>query len=639
MRRDDIQLLRGISVIGVVLFHTNTFFSSGYLGVNVFFTISGYVTGRQVLKVIQSNDIFEFSRQFRYFLWRRFRRLFPAFSSIALITIFCVSILGPVSDAKLNSIQLISGYFLSANFVAYRFSHDYFSPIPSAFIHLWSLSAEEQIYIFCPILLFLLYKIHKSKWIILVSLLLVSFCGWLLLELDKRILELFGITDGPALNYYLPTSYLWQYLSGLTVFILHQRNQKTLQNSIHQSTKIQQKISALSFLTLVIIIFAGSTITIPRLIAWIITSTLTVIILWGSLNQLQFVRLQLLSRIGDASYSIYLLHMPILYLVNHSPVLVDLSSWVWDIFIFFGIIGVGIVVSRLFEFRLSPRLGDPPRRLLQNASDLKFFSMITFISLSLCVFMYGPGSSYLLNRQEPKRGWLISPTMFHNSSNLGENVLDGQIRREIVGTAQKRVLLIGDSHGGSLASSLVGNNNLEVTLFLKSGCFFTNLAHHHFCDNFVGDALSLASNGHYDAIIVSNRFQKNRNLRSDFVNSIKQLAMSSNSKVIVVGPFPELPKSIRVGGTFWQEFGEKKPIRKSLTAFYLRETDDYLNKVLKTFELGIEYISVYGSLCTNNSCKIWNSTSGWLFLDYHHLSESGAETLMPRINQILFKQR
>ena len=164
--RKDIQVLRGLAVISVVLFHINkNFFSLGYLGVDVFFVISGFVVTPLILRIFneqpnQKQKIYTL----KDFYVGRFYRLAPALASTIIISGFMIILLNPFNNQQSFARQAISALVLIGNFAAYKYAGDYFSSDPNPLVHTWSLSVEEQIYLILPATLFIILRKRKKLW-------------------------------------------------------------------------------------------------------------------------------------------------------------------------------------------------------------------------------------------------------------------------------------------------------------------------------------------------------------------------------------------------------------------------------------------------------------------------------------------
>ena len=164
--RRDIQVLRGLAVLAVVLFHADeSYFPLGYLGVDFFFVISGFVVTPLILRIFdnQVNVVGGGGRlsKLRYFYKRRFYRLAPALGVSLTISAILIFLFGSVYDHQRFAKQGIATLLLLGNFGAYKYSGDYFSPTPNPLVHTWSLSVEEQIYILLPLILMLI--LHNRR--------------------------------------------------------------------------------------------------------------------------------------------------------------------------------------------------------------------------------------------------------------------------------------------------------------------------------------------------------------------------------------------------------------------------------------------------------------------------------------------
>jgi peptidoglycan/LPS O-acetylase OafA/YrhL len=126
--RRDIQVLRGLAVIAVVLFHVNqNYFSLGYLGVDVFFVISGFVVTPLILRIFneepnQKRSIYTLKN----FYVGRFYRLAPALVSTIMVSGFLIILLDPFTNQQDFARQAVSALVLIGNFAAYKYSGDYF---------------------------------------------------------------------------------------------------------------------------------------------------------------------------------------------------------------------------------------------------------------------------------------------------------------------------------------------------------------------------------------------------------------------------------------------------------------------------------------------------------------------------------
>ena len=197
--RKDLNFLRALSVVSVIIYHINKdFLPGGWLGVDIFFFISGYLISNKILIELKSNNF-----KFRNFYLKRIKRILPALFSSLIFTVPFAFILLPPKELYLylNSFQSTLLFYSNIFFQNLDF---YNSPSSKFFplLHMWSLSIEEQYYIVFPLIIFLIYKFKKNKIFVLISIIgiislilnLINFGNIVFYQLQFRIWEfLFGV--------------------------------------------------------------------------------------------------------------------------------------------------------------------------------------------------------------------------------------------------------------------------------------------------------------------------------------------------------------------------------------------------------------------------------------------------------------
>ena len=156
--RPDIDGLRAIAVLGVVFCHVGIGLPGGYVGVDVFFVISGYL----ITKII-ATDIEKGTFSLGNFWLRRIRRIVPALSAMTIATLIAgYFILLPDSYESLGK-SVIALVLLSSNILFWR-QINYFAPegTEKPLLHTWSLAVEEQFYLLFPILIFFLITKRRA---------------------------------------------------------------------------------------------------------------------------------------------------------------------------------------------------------------------------------------------------------------------------------------------------------------------------------------------------------------------------------------------------------------------------------------------------------------------------------------------
>ena len=165
--RPDIDGLRAIAVVSVIFYHSElsynniNFFNGGFLGVDIFFVISGYLITSLIIKELYSTNNFSFT----YFYERRIRRLIP---TLLLVIIACLPLswvyflpgsLEDFSTSILYTLGFLSNYYFNFAELNYFDVDGLYKPL----LHTWSLAIEEQYYLLFPILLVFLFKFFKKK--------------------------------------------------------------------------------------------------------------------------------------------------------------------------------------------------------------------------------------------------------------------------------------------------------------------------------------------------------------------------------------------------------------------------------------------------------------------------------------------
>jgi peptidoglycan/LPS O-acetylase OafA/YrhL len=195
--RPEIDGLRAISVFAVIIYHANfvlfghTLFQGGFIGVDIFFVISGYLITTLILKEIYKTNQFSF----KYFYERRIRRILPVLLFVTIVTsIISYFILLPSSLVDFRK-SVLSILFFVSNFYFWFTGNGYAdqNELELPFKHTWSLSVEEQFYILFPIFLIIVIKFFRKH---LLTVLFLSFLISLFFS------EYFSRTH-PSFNFYM----------------------------------------------------------------------------------------------------------------------------------------------------------------------------------------------------------------------------------------------------------------------------------------------------------------------------------------------------------------------------------------------------------------------------------------------------
>jgi peptidoglycan/LPS O-acetylase OafA/YrhL len=198
--RPEIDGLRAVSVLGVLLFHAGLGFPGGYVGVDVFFVISGFLISGIILKDLNAG-VFTLRR----FWARRIRRIVPAVSAMVCLSLLAGYLLLEPGDFEDLAKSAIAQTLMYAN-IFFLNDSGYFSELSDykPLLHTWTLAVEEQFYLFFPLLLALIYKLQKRR----VFLILFAIAG---ISLAAGI---YLIAGSPLECFYLLPVRAWELLAG-----------------------------------------------------------------------------------------------------------------------------------------------------------------------------------------------------------------------------------------------------------------------------------------------------------------------------------------------------------------------------------------------------------------------------------------
>jgi len=295
--RPDIQFLRGIAILAVLIYHAELIpLSGGYLGVDIFFVISGYLITSIILRDLSANQF-----SFFQFYARRAKRLLPAaYCTLIFVTLLSFKVL---TESQWDDFikQLIGTVTFTANIVL-PFQTGYFetTAVEKPLLHTWSLSVEEQYYLFIPLILFVIQpKWHFAALVmgalfsLLICIIFVSFpfSYWRLPSIDSQT----------AAFFLLPMR-AWEMLAGSILAWL----------MIHAAHfKLPNIAKFLAFLLIFLLCAFPIDSVHPRENAVLVVIA-TAIIIAGKSDWLPQNRLtQAIAKIGDWSYSLYLIHWPL----------------------------------------------------------------------------------------------------------------------------------------------------------------------------------------------------------------------------------------------------------------------------------------------------------------------------------------
>lgn len=298
--RPDIDGLRAIAVLSVVGFHAFPhFIKGGFIGVDIFFVISGFLISTILFENLENNT-FSFSTFYK----KRIKRIFPA---LILVLAFCLTLgwfaLFPVEYKELGK-HVSGGAGFISNFLLWK-EAGYFdlSAESKPMLHLWSLGIEEQFYILWPLLIWLGWKLRFNLMGITIFIVLLSF-----------VFNIKGISSDAVATFYSPQTRFWELLSGsLLAYVLLFKAK-----NFHSSSKGPALKNAASIIGLAIIALCAftfkKTILFPGF--WALLPVLGAVLMIIAGRESLMNRLVLshpaMIWVGLISYPLYLWHWPLL---------------------------------------------------------------------------------------------------------------------------------------------------------------------------------------------------------------------------------------------------------------------------------------------------------------------------------------
>ena len=441
--RQEIDGLRALAVLPVILFHAGfETFSGGFVGVDVFFVISGYLITTIILAELEQGKF-----SLVNFYERRARRILPALFLVMLVCIPFAWFWLPPSDLKDFSQSLVAVSFFASNILFWRES-GYFDAAAELkpLLHTWSLAVEEQYYVLFPLFLMLFWRLGK-RWI-LVTLGLVFVAS---LSAGQ-----WGAYAKPTSAFYLLPTRGWELLVGVfAAFYLSNANRK-------EFGKVADELGGWLGVALILYaVFAYSKATpFPGLYALVPTLGTVLVILFATKQTIigKLVGNKAFVGLGLISYSAYLWHQP-LFAFARQRSLTEPSHTV------FLVLSVLALVLAYFSWRYV----EAPFRKRDHIDRNKIFSFAffgSFIFLSLGVAGHITDGKFFIRSNSSTLAQLDLRVRVNNGLSID---CEGDYNTSIncLTSPQPEVLLWGDSNAMHLAQGLVASNP-EIRLVQKT---------------------------------------------------------------------------------------------------------------------------------------------------------------------------
>ena len=448
--RADIDGLRAVAITSVVAYHIDLPWAhGGFIGVDVFFVISGYLIGSMVYREIRTGrfSILQFYR-------RRAKRILPAlFVVLGFGYVAAILLLSP-HEAKVFAAEALTALASSSNIFYSWLASDYFSPDTkfNPLLMTWSLGVEEQFYILFPLLMFLL---RKANW-------LVQFSTLALLASLSFAANVWGATHSPVFTFFLLPTRFWELAAGVLLGIA-EANRPLVSTSAPLFIRHSLSILGLLLIGMSIVTLDHSR-PIPSY-AGLLPVTGAILLIGtqgGVVNWL--LSLKPIRTIGLLSYSWYLWHWPLLSFAR----LACRQEMRNEVGMLIGIASLGFAALSFKFVELPFRNSKTPAPLL-----LRRYACVTLAMMLPPILLY---ASHGLPQRNRSAQMLDMAT-----SNLGADkcmvqspVAHPKLTASCASAgAGPAVALIGDSHAAALATALrevAGRSHFRLIEFTKGFC-------------------------------------------------------------------------------------------------------------------------------------------------------------------------
>jgi len=640
--RPDIDGLRALAVLLVVAYHAfPKWVRAGFIGVDIFFVISGFLITRILLTEMNVGN-FTFSS----FYARRIKRIFPALIVTLVATIvLCFIFLLPDDLRSLGSHVMAGSGFLS-NFLLY-FESGYFEAEAETkpLLHLWSLAVEEQFYFVWPIFLLLIAKAKLKAAPFIVAILLASFVGNISL-----------VGHNPSAAFYLPFSRFWELSIGalLACSVVEKK---------YFPLRLSNAASLLGMaLIAVAIVYLDKSKSFPGYWALLPTLGAGLIILSGCTqhgftanNGPWFSKTVLSHRlavwIGLISFPLYLWHWVILFVFNELDIAYPTPNY--NRLARCAALLIAVALSWL-TYRFIEQY---TRHTSSYKVPIALVALLLIVGLSGALFSYNNGFPERFSKNDE---FLVLKTKDFNWGRYVQKeqcFMDETDRRRrlasCISNKHPMVLLWGDSHAAALYPGLAKAQTqyefgLTQMTYSMCGPFFSlkKVLNRKDCNAANEDVLRQASQFKPDIVVLHSAWEHRQypltldEIKLKTRESIERITQAlPQARIVVVGPVPHWePSLLKVVAKYVRDNPDAElPVELASSLVQKNIALDHAVS-LATKNTKAIYISSLDAMCSGSMCKIRTGPlkTDLTAIDYGHLSKAGSEYLVDQIaNQLL----
>jgi peptidoglycan/LPS O-acetylase OafA/YrhL len=633
--RADIDGLRAIAVISVVVFHVSqSILNGGFVGVDVFFVISGYLITLGILEGLEKGTF-----TLGGFYANRCRRIAPAYIVLlAVVTVF-VGFLAYPAETKGYGWSLLAAIFSVSN-IYFWLTTNYFALAAEELplLHTWSLAVEEQFYLNFPMILaFALKRGRRTALLVVAGIFLASLAASALL-----------VRIWPAGTFYTLPTRAWELLVGS---LLGMECRWRASHGLRPTPAVASLIAFAGLLCMAYAIyFFNSTMAFPGLVAALPCLGAGAVIYAGSVEVTPISRLLSVAPmrfVGKISYSLYLWHWPILVIQKISPFIPGSDS---RIVARGGVIALSFIAAamswRFIEKPTRDRARVPTSFLVRGA-----FASAAAICIGGFIMTASGGLPGRYSRQvlavaryldyDEVAQFRVGTCFLTRDFDESAYDLKGCLRDD---AGKQNIVVVGDSHAAALSYGLrkafPDSNILQVTGVGCPPLVVSQPNPPSYCRRLLDIAFrQLPEQRKIAAIWLIARWNLGRDgaapgWNADWLDNLSQTIKTlraHNVPIKLIGPMPEYSTELpRLIAREYETLGRKKPA-SSITGSSLRLDDIMANFARRE---GVAYVSLREALCPDAHCSTRVDDAPLLF-DTDHLTDRGSEFVAERIRERL----
>ena len=432
--RYDLNGLRALAVVFVVLYHFKVSgFNGGFIGVDIFFVISGFLMFNIINNGVENGDF-----NFLNFYKNRAIRIIPALFVMILTILFLAYIFFELNEFKYVSSIAVKSLLFVSNITYSKIIPDYFEGTNESniFLHTWSLSVEWVFYLTFPVMLVIVKKLNIKVEYALIVIVLIS------LSYSQYLID-----TNYNLAFYSTLSRCWEMAIGAITALV--------------SSKFSWESKALGivggvFIGLSLYMYSSSTIW-PGIYAALPTIGTALIILSKSLNSASFYKNTIVQLVGKSSYSIYLWHWPIVLIFEAVKIQFNLHNWFVFLIVLISFL-IGIISYKYIEI---PTIKFFKTKKAKVIGISYCCSLVSILLLSKIAVAFYPFTTPINEVEvKNKNTNLMEPRYLECMANKDE------LKPCKFGSGnQLRAVIIGDSHAIAVARSISNaakNGYIEV---------------------------------------------------------------------------------------------------------------------------------------------------------------------------------